>query len=715
MSSIRYLIYSGLIYCLCAGIFTPGRSEAALESKSTLLSSGKLDMRFDVADSKLVLRGLKSPDGDNWISGDGSTLFWDFLLQGPEGKSVELKSNAISLSHYTIELDKGEFAWKPSVEDTTANVMMMIRLPEGDNISHWSLYIDLPKGWKVVRADFPLLPDISIPGGLKMATPSGWGLEYDVKPGVGFDGTYPSCSAAMQFLAFYTSGKGLYIGAHDIKGNHKNFTVNTRGNAVSYKCTNWPSIPKESGGRYEVPHEAAIGVFTGDYYDAAQIYRDFTFKTAWGKGGAVSKRHIPKWLKETELWLMPGSEPTENVESCKRAVKYFDVPIALHWYNWHQIPFDTLYPDYFPYKPQFPEGVDALQNLGLRVMPYINGRLADANSRTWKERDLEKSAAKQEDGSLYTEIYGSGVPLHPICPSTKPWQDTVNELVSRLTGECGVDGVYIDQIGAAGAVRCFDLSHNHLQGGGSMWVDSYREMLRDIRKKLPKDRILTTEENAECWIDQLDALLLVNTPTSNARIIPLFPSVYSGRTITFGFQYMLGDDYKKSFPFRAKMARAFVWGSQLGWIGVDSVLTPESTDADFLRNMARCRRFGHQYLVNGRFLGMLDVDGVKDHVKGEVSASFGTEMYRLDLPGVLVSSWEAEDGSLGIVMANMTDKEQHPRIRLPFDRMKMDSSGNFMMKSYGPEGLISSTVSSGSMQEFTLPARGALIISIWRK
>ena len=73
--------------------------------------------------------------------------------------------------------------------------------------------------------------------------------------------------------------------------------------------------------------------------------------------------------------------------------------------------------------------------------------------------------------------------------------------------------------------------------------------------------MITTEENAECWIDQFDALLMVNTPsTGGRRIIPLLPAVYGGRIVTFGFQYMSADDIPKSLPFRAKMARAFLLG-----------------------------------------------------------------------------------------------------------------------------------------------------------
>ena len=418
---------------------------------------------------------------------------------------------------------------------------------------------------------------------------------------------------------------------------------------------------------------------------------------------------------------MPQAEPLANVELCKKASAYFGVPIGLHWYNWHEIPFDTLYPDYFPAKPSFAEGVKALQSAGMHVMPYINGRLADPKSKFWagepvvggvSDADAGKSAAKQEDGKFYTEVYGSKVPLNVMCPYTKQWQGKIGSLVDRLVSECGVSGVYIDQIGAAGAARCFDPSHGHPIGGGHMWVDGYRKMLDSIRKKLPKEAMLTTEEDAECWIDQLDALLLVNTPTSGPRPIPLFPAVYSGRTITFGFQYIAGDDISRSLPWRAKMARAFVWGSQLGWVGADRIMAPEAAkEAEFLRNLARARRFGHQFVVTGRFLGMIDVRGDNPHLAGEASGSFGGT-YSLDLPAVLASAWLAEDGTLGILLANMSDEPRKVEFELPLATAKLSAEKGFSVSTYAPEGLLSTVPSRSAARALTIPSRSALVLAL---
>jgi hypothetical protein len=81
--------------------------------------------------------------------------------------------------------------------------------------------------------------------------------------------------------------------------------------------------------------------------------------------------------------------------------------IAAHWYCWHEIPFDTDYPDYFPgnsiyccnlinvAKPGFKEAVSQLQSIGYKIFPYINGRLYDYNAETWDSDNAAEFCAKR--------------------------------------------------------------------------------------------------------------------------------------------------------------------------------------------------------------------------------------------------------------------------------------------------------------------------------
>ena len=57
-------------------------------------------------------------------------------------------------------------------------------------------------------------------------------------------------------------------------------------------------------------------------------------------------------------------------------------------------------------------------------------------------------------------------------------------------------------------------------------VEGYRAMLRQARKKLAPERIIMSEENAECWMDQIDIHLVVNTTLGSSCDSPVPGGVF---------------------------------------------------------------------------------------------------------------------------------------------------------------------------------------------
>ncbi len=642
-----------------------------------------LNLKFDSPDGKILLSEISKPDGQSFIDRP-SDLLWRINLVADDATELDYSSSEADSAQIETLPDKLVMRWQVG----ELKVVVSIRTPDDDPLSYWSLKATLPAGYRMQRCDFPVLPTISRSQAQKLAAPVCWGLEYDLTPGMKYQATYPSLTAAMQFMGFYgTGGEVLYVGTHDPRANHKVYRVTADEEAVSHVCENWPALPETGGGEYTLPYEAAIGIVDGSWYEAAQLYRQWALTAPWSQAGKVSERPIPQWLKETDMWLRVEFEYEGVRDFCRQAREYFDVPTSIHWYKWHEIPYDTLYPDYFPTRPGFAEGVRDLQSLGYHVMPYINGRIVDPNSKGWNEEGLSRAAARQVNGEPYTEVYGSKVPLNSMCPSTEAWQEKVAYLAERLTNECGVNGVYIDQIGCAKAYLCYNREHPHAPGGGTFWVDSYRQLLDKVRERLPPGRMLTTEENIECFIDKFDALLVVNTPCqTTSNVIPLFPAVYSGRVITFGFQYIGPDDLLLSKPFRAKMAREFIFGAQIGWVLAELLMHPAvEKEREYVRNLARCRGGAHKYLLEGRLLGLVEVGGDSPRVKFTAERPFLGGEYTLDLPSVFASAWEAEDGSIAVALTNMSD-EPHD---IEFQAAAMDQP-----------------------KQMTIAARGAAVIEV---
>ncbi|HEY3265400.1 MAG TPA: DUF6259 domain-containing protein [Armatimonadota bacterium] len=662
------------------------------------------------------IASIACPPGHLIFSTQSPTPLWRLTLGGPGGQRP-LEAEPAALKQAVASQNGIALRWEWPAEGMAVRAVVR---PEGDSIV-WMFQVELPDGQTVVRADYPCIDGLRLPDGAKVAVPPGWGLEYDAAAGMEYDGAYPSCQAGMAFMAAYADGQGLYLGAHDPEGHHKQLVAKAGQNGVSLCIGHWAAECDTHGGVYTLPYAMVTAGLSDGYREASIRYRDFALTAPWSQAGRLSQRSIPEWLLDTEMWLKPGETPwTEddaeciaatqrNLQYCRAARDYFGVPIALHWYRWHQIPYDVMYPEYFPPKAGFLDGVAQAQADGFRVMPYINGRLCDPESPTWKAGGSE-FAARDDNGEPYTEVYGSKVPLHAMCPSTPMWQNTVSALAKRIFEEVHTDGVYIDQIAAAYPVRCLDKRHPHSPGGGSFWTRSYRDLLDRVRAVMPPNTIVTSEENAEVFVDKLDGLLVLNAPTDGSRPIPMYPLVYSGRAVTFGFLYIPAPEKINSLAFKSKMARAFLWGSQPGWLDAGRVMAPDATEgAEMLRSVARTRRHARRFLVYGSLLGELTPGGDNPRLSAVSEGSFGGT-YQLDIDAVIGAAWKSEDGALGVALANLDNVSHTVTVTLPLAEAGI--SGSFTLEAFGPEGSEGRAASAEAVQTVTLPARGALVLAV---
>ena len=62
------------------------------------------------------------------------------------------------------------------------------------------------------------------------------------------------------------------------------------------------------------------------------------------------------------------------------------------------------------------------------------------------------------------------------------WQETLMKTVKALVETYGVEGVYLDQLGAAAPSPDWTPSHNHSLGGGSYWRDGVVAIMKTIRE-----------------------------------------------------------------------------------------------------------------------------------------------------------------------------------------------------------------------------------------
>lgn len=539
-----------------------------------------------------------------------------------------------------------------------ADVTVTVHVPRKGSQTEWRIKVENRSEklglWSVT---FPRIANLTVSPAGGLAAPQGWGQLYqDPTRTGGYTGDYPNGWATMQFASLFDGGHALYLAAHDGAAIHKRlvFTPQPEKDALAFSVVQFPEAMAAPGRPYESPYPVVLATHAGDWYDSARLYRAWAMEhsTWFPRVPLVKNKDVPEWLKQNPVWCQTGGDPKNVVAGVLQFREFFGVPIGFHWYSWHQIPFDDHYPEYFPPKEGFKEAVAQLKAAGVHVMPYINGRLFDSRTDSWRNDDAQAFCDLSEKGEKYVEVYGSKVPLSPMCPTTPYWQGKISGIVERLVGEYGVSGVYIDQIGAAGVVPCFNPKHPHGAGDAAGWVPGYRELLTKTRAKMrAKDpqSFLTTEDAAEPYQGKIDAFLMCNQ--TRGGLIPMYPAVYGGRTLTFG-RYLFDSDLKASAPFVTKMGQMFVFGAQLGWLGPFVLNYPK--EAGYMKRLVQTRVVATRYLALGEMLRppVLETDAPPVKCNWDL---WGTT-FPIEFPAVIGSAWRAPDGSKALVVTNMTEQ-----------------------------------------------------------
>eukprot|EP00927_Polykrikos_kofoidii_P017927 TRINITY_DN18226_c0_g1_i1.p1 TRINITY_DN18226_c0_g1~~TRINITY_DN18226_c0_g1_i1.p1 ORF type:complete len:794 (+),score=114.91 TRINITY_DN18226_c0_g1_i1:108-2489(+) len=562
---------------------------------------------------------------------------------------------------------------------------------------------------------------------------SGFGVLHS--PPKSFSGVYPQ--KTMQFMAALSvddvQQDGVYFGAHDPAASHKTFhcDVDGSGRSALFSLVVTPpnaGLPLDTP--YTVEYGVVLGVFRGDWWDAADMYRSWALAHAtWTKQGPLRQRgNIPQWLYSLTTWVnshwqgndifnVSGGDPVVLLGRISDIKARFDLEsdaLALHWYEWDTLGykpgsnysqcatevtcgFDTHYPEYFPVRNGFEDSLQAMQRMNIRVAPYINGRIFDVATASWTRDTAEQWASKTAEATLnatnlstYKEQYGSKAEFNVMCPHTAYWQDTIANTVGRLVHEYGTDGVYIDQIAAAGPKLCWDPSHNHTLGGGSHWTEGYNQMLDKVRVQAGNDKLVLTESNAEPFMKGINLYLSLVAfysgdlpsepmPSSGSVIVPAFQAVYGGYVLSCGAEFFQAD-FEDPDVFAAKVAVMYIFGTQLGWfslggrdnqdppMGIYENLMNSKYDAevDYLRYLSRAKRLAAPWFHHGRAMRSLQLKlnvssgghtAVTFQKLNHPRSSKEPQLSGVSFGSVMSSAWLAHDGTS--LLVTVTTVQRH--------------------------------------------------------
>jgi len=544
------------------------------------------------------------------------------------------------------------------------DVTVTISLPPGNSPSTWTIAVENTSAtWGLESVDYPLLRTVCQPGTADVLLPKGaYGGTLKKNNTSTFSDIYPSGSpyCCLQFVAFNKGDAGLYIGSHDGDANYKKLILTTD---QHFMFEVFSENPNAAGDAKLPAIPFVVQAYSGDWWKAAKIYRQWALQQKWARKGWLADRtDIPKQFLDIGFWIHENACPDSwigddiFVADMETMVSTFDsVHLGLHWYNWHHNVFDTDYPEFFPILDQgVDDDIEKFQSDGVSVMLYINALLWDIGLDSFTTTG-EAAAVKDKHGNLVINSGEEGHQLAAMCPYTSVWQDVMHDLCERLIdpNELDVDGIYLDQLGGHRPDLCYDASHGHPLGGGNHWTEGYLTMLDKITTTVGSNAYLTSEMFAEPYIDYIHGFLIAAL-YRKTEDVPLVQAVYSGYVNTFGAWEEQECDSTETFSLI--QGSSFVWGVTPGWLK-PRLLLPNQDETDLSVKLAKYRMAAKEYLVYGELVGEVPIVETTE-ITRDVYSFFDHEctapLYTITSPPVIGSIWRTRDGnSLGIVVMNL--------------------------------------------------------------
>jgi hypothetical protein len=637
-------------------------------------------------------------------------------------------------------------------------VEIVARPTEDPAVSRWELAVTKPRDSALEQVVFPRLAGLPAQSDERLAVPAWLGEllvnpreEMASQPGksVRTEWQYPG-RMAMQVLAFYRpGGAGLYLACDDPTALRKIFAANADGRGgFDLEVAHLPENGARGFERYAPPYGVRIGTFQGDWITAAERYRAWAVQQPWIKSSRRASGATPQWAQQTALWVWNRGRSSEVLEPAVAMQRELGLPVSVLWHWWHGCAYDAGFPEYLPPREGaelFRAALAKAHEHGVHTLVYMNSRLWGLTTRSWEEEGAIAWAVKRPDGSHRREIYNTFTrqPLTAMCMGTEFWRKKYAGIAERAIKELGVDGIYMDQ--ACSSLSCFDATHGHPLGGGSYWMNGFRQLSADIRQRSADVRPigLAGEGAGEAWLPYLDLMLSLEVsreryrpPTPAWEPIPFFQAVYHPYALQFGnyssltmppyddlwpAEFAPKDplallDEKFALQFRFEQARAFVWGQQPMIANFrPSHLKDRPEEIAYVLRLARLRQAGLDYLMHGEFLrppaiNAADVEADISRLSIYAGQKGALTSFKKTLPLAIAGAWRAPDGDVGVALASIADQPQ--TLTLAFAPayhgtakakriVRIDESGRT------PLGALSET---GTLV-VTLPARGACLVA----
>lgn len=605
--------------------------------------------------------------------------------------------------------------------------------PAGSSEIHWRIKVDHTREGYLECIDFPsvCVPNELVGNGgdgvLFSPTTEGvlienlerrensWLAYQPVEyPNHGWCGYYPG-NAQMQYLAYSRQEEVLYLGAHDPAHTTKELEFFRHRDGIRLVVRVF--VGAVAAGSYELPYPMVMGVFAGDWQDAAARYRD------WIQSGEVSmppklnQVSGQKWLEDSPIivtYPITGeghhAGPTKPNEFfpfvnalpvIERLGEELDsrlLTLLMHWEG--TAPWSPPY--VWPPRGgeeglrKFADGLHTKNHLlglycsGVAWTNYSNTGDGGYNRQAELERDgLLKYMCRGPKGEYECKICnGEDIRFgYDICVATEFAHEVIAAETVKMASS-GVDYIQLfDQNLGGASYQCYDSSHGHPGAPGPWQAPAMNRLIADVRSELVdaghRDVILGCEAAAaECYIGQLPLNdLRFHMGYVYGRPVPAYAYIFHEYTTNFMGNQVEGlvilDQERSPLNLMLRLAYSFCAGDLLtavlkdggdihwAWCSKWEVTAPPQEPLiAFIKHLNSWRKgVGKPFLFFGRMEKTIPFDG-PDHAQLYLTARFHGES--MDYSTVLASRWVSPDGREAQFLVNYSESNQ--TVHLKTDR-----------------------------------------------
>ncbi len=717
---------------LASGKRQGGASKADFTSKSESTIIKNKHYILTINGNNGCIESFKKDGRELIFKGKQPRPLFTIRFRDAQGKPIEL--SALDAKEFSLSREKSESTFVvlmnyKSLAGMPVHVTVRVSCPDGHPLTYWNLSVEHNTDYFIDHIDFPnvVVPNdlVATGGDARIFWPAmegvlienadirekGWVRYKPIEfPNQGWGGYYPG-PCPMQFMAYYGRGGGLYIAAHDAQSNIKG--IEWHKHASGGIQLNYRLFPGGVGrGTYTMPYNMVLGVFDGDWYDAADIYRNWVESSKMPMPAKLYQNHkLPKWFKESpvvvtypvrgtkDLGDMSPNEYypyTNALPHIERLSKQFDskiLTLLMHWEGTAPWAPPYVWPP-FGSKENFLKFVEGLHAQGNLAGVYCSGiawtmksNLCDySREEEFKRKNLKEIMTVAPEGDVRYSNICSGPSAqrwsYDMCPANRYVEDVVVGQVNKIVNS-GCDYIqYFDQNLGGACYFCYSKKHGHPPAPG-LWmkeamVKIYKRLLQEMEKSGRAVLIGCEAAAAEPFIPYLlfndlrfNVNLWIGTP------VPAYAYVYHEYVNNFmgnqNSSSAVVDIRKSPLNLHQRLAYSFISGDMLtvvlknkGQIHWDwgtswDVEKPEQESIITLIHNLNAWRKGvaMPFLCYGRMEKPYPVQGTYD------IPMILTQGGKHHFPSLFTSRWTSPEGRQAQIIVNYTTEKQNFSLSCP--------------------------------------------------